>query len=270
MLSVFFCRKRALIDGSTNEFDRTMRLMRFSQTVLRRLQESGANITNSSVANDVLQVRGAIGGHILHLGPSYTDMLSNYDANMKWKLSFGNHYSLPQDIQLVREANESYGAILLQMAPDDLKRVHGIMPGDMYFKARVAKELWNHDENSWSYLERDTELWRDMGDLPITDNSSITSSQPRMFLANNRLLGLAPQSAAEGDLICQFWKCDVALVLRLEETTRLYRIVGRIHLCTSYLKSNLTPVYDPWKDPVEEAGVLHIQMDTNALRLLSC
>lgn len=265
----FFCRRRVLRNGCTNDLDRSMRVMRFSQLVQRLLGDIGATAANRSVTTDVVQVRGAFGGRILHLGPNYTEMLSTYDANKKWKLSFESHYPLPQDVKKLREANESYGATLLAMADRDVSRVRGIEPRDMYSQAKRVDRLWDDNENDWFRQELDNEVGRDMTDTPAITDSTPTSDRPRMFLGNNYLMGLVPQQAKEGDLICQFWKCDVVALLRLEESTGFYRIVGRVHLSTGSLR-DLKPVYVDWKDPIENAQVIYIKMDINTLRLLTC
>ncbi len=265
----FFCRRRILSNGSTNDLDRSMRVMRFSQ-LLQKLLGTSSNITaNLSVTTDVVQVRGAIGGQILHLGPTYKEILSSYDANRQWKLSFESHYPLPQDIQRLREANESYGAILLQMTDGDVKKIRGIESGNMYSKARRVEGPWNSNERDWARQELDNEVGRDMADSPAITNSAVSSGQPRMFLGNNYLLGLVPQDAKEGDLICQFWECDVVALLRLEDATGFYRIVGRVHLSTGLLK-DLKPIYVKWNNPIKNAEVMHIQMGINTLGVLSC
>lgn len=40
--------------------------------------------------------------------------------------------------------------------------------------------------------------------------------EPRLFLGDNGIIGLAPTEAELGDIICEFWGTDVTALLREE------------------------------------------------------
>jgi hypothetical protein len=112
-----------------------------------------------------------------------------------------------------------------------------------------------------------------MGDFhpfeqPVLSHPPTTCSSPRLFLGSNLLLGLAPPEAKEGDVICHFWETDVVALLRKEIESGVYRIVGRVHLSTGYLR-NLEPVYRDWIEPVKRADTIRIEMDVRALYKLT-
>jgi hypothetical protein len=112
-----------------------------------------------------------------------------------------------------------------------------------------------------------------MGDFhpfeqPVLSHPPMTCSSPRLFLGSNLLLGLAPPEAKEGDVICHFWETDVVALLRKEIESGIYRIVGRVHLSTGYLR-NLEPVYRDWVEPVKQADTIRIEMDVRTLYKLT-
>jgi hypothetical protein len=82
------------------------------------------------------------------------------------------------------------------------------------------------------------------------------------------MMGLAPSWAREGDIICQFWKTDATALLRKEDETEIYRVVGRLHLNAGSLK-DLKPVYLEWIDPSSGAESVLIQMDIKTLSALT-
>jgi len=47
-----------------------------------------------------------------------------------------------------------------------------------------------------------------------------TPCEPRLFLSNKEIIGLAPPGTELGDIICQFWATDVTAVLREEPSSR--------------------------------------------------
>jgi len=157
-----------------------------------------------------------------------------------------------------------------------------------------------------------------------------TPCEPRLFLGDKGIIGLAPPEAELGDIICQFWGTDVTAVLRKEpsscslvndavviderpegnktggeapekplvnntvdEPTKsesevtelwdtesghtlsearqpesLYRIIGRVHLSTGYLK-NLEPTYRKLNKPLEGSECIDITMNIHTLAHLT-
>lgn len=267
-----FCRRIVLQNGSTNDLDRSMRIVRFSQLVQRLL---GGDIKDTTdrrvVSTEVIQARGAIGGTILHLGPGYNEIFSSHDENKRWKNSFHDHYQYKKHIKELRERNEAYGAVLLRMDDDgEAAKVCAIDPQQMYSRGIKADQPWNDDANDWFRQELDNQIGRDLSDSPAVANPHAASPQPRMFLGSNFHMGLVPLEAKEGDLICHFWNCDVVALLRHEDNTSFYRVVGRIHLSTGSLDRSSKPVYQDWMSPAKDAQAMCIQMDINTLSLLTC
>jgi hypothetical protein len=79
---------------------------------------------------------------------------------------------------------------------------------------------------------------------------------------------MAPPEAREGDFICQFWKTNVVALVRKEEMSEEYRIVGRVDLVTGHLE-DAKPVYQNWVAPRLQADILGIHMDIRTLSMLT-
>jgi hypothetical protein len=253
----FFCRRRKFQNGAPSDLDRSMRVVRFSQLVQKLLggvTYDTAKLMNASSSQAVLthtsqivQTRAAIIGEILDIGPTYQEMISSSSANKRWRLSFEKWYSLPSHIQTLREANESYSLVLLDMTDQELAKIHSIHPCDLYTKGIIAKSTWNSDESTWDHQEPDNQIGRDTDDIPsnavLPDLTLAKEPEgPHTFLGNNCLMGLAPFRTAPGDKICQFWNSDVVVLLRKEKDSSLYRVIARLHLSRCYLK-DLNPMY---------------------------
>jgi hypothetical protein len=252
---VFFCRRRKFQNGASNDLDRSMRVVRFSQLVQKLLggvtyakpmnaSSSQAVLTHTS---QMVQTRAAIIGEILDIGPTYQEMISSSSANKRWRLSFEKWYSLPSRIQTLREANESYSLVLLDMTDQELAKIRSIHPCDLYTKGIIAKSTWNSNARTWDHQEPDNQTGRDTDDIPsnaiLPDLTLVKEPEgPHMFLGNNCLMGLVPFRTAPGDKICQFWNSDVVVLLRKEKDSSLYRVIGRLHLSRCYLK-DLNPMY---------------------------
>ena len=264
----FFCRRRLLRDGSPNDVDRSMRVVRFSQLV-QKLLGGLDHLPPFSRSDELVQARGALAGHIVSLGPTFSEMISSSVANKSWKLNFSDHYALPDDIEELRKANEAYGIDLLRMKDKKALEFCCFCPTKSYSRATMAYENWNGDENTWSYLARhtldDDQRASDPAKIKHPDDCQC---QPRMFLGTNRIMGLAPSWARKGDIICQFWKTDVTALLRKEGETETYRVVGRLQLNTGSLRG-LEPVYLEWIDPPSGAESVLIQMDIKTLCALT-
>ena len=64
--------------------------------------------------------------------------------------------------------------------------------------------------------------------------SLINPNTPWRFLGSNRTMGLVPPEAQERDLVCRFWGCDVAAVLRWDPDKEFFHIIGRVHVATRW------------------------------------
>jgi hypothetical protein len=142
------------------------------------------------------------------------------------------------------------------------KQVFSIDPQELYSRATLDGGCWDGTKDSWSKMKLGGGFYPP--EQPVLSNPPMTSSSPRLFLGSNLLLSLAPPETKEGDVICQFWETDVVALLRKEIGTGVYRIVGRLHLSTGYLKS-LKPIYLRWIEPVQRADTVRIEMDIRTL-----
>ncbi|KIM99212.1 hypothetical protein OIDMADRAFT_30836 [Oidiodendron maius Zn] len=153
----------------------------------------------------------------------------------------------------------------------------------MYSKAMLTNFEWKPDESNWKLKNpqeansddsgnpmSETEDVRDMSDVPSIVHTVPVILGPRMFLGKHETMGLVPGETEIGDIICQFWQTDVTAVLRKEEKTNIYRIVGRAHLSTGYLTDDLAPKFLPWKKPIKGARTMDIQLDIPTLAFLTC
>jgi hypothetical protein len=218
---------------------------------------------------DVVQLRGATGSEVLHIGPSYNEIISSNMANKQWKSSFKDYYPLPQDVEELRGVYESY-SILLNDPKRNFDKFRGILPSELYSKAIESDRVWNRNEKTWDHQELDHQVGRDLNDSVSITNATFSKGSPRIFLGSNRVMGLVPGETIEGDIICQFWKTDVVAVLRKEDQGEIYRVVGRADISTGWLNADLRPVYSHWKEPVEEAKTMVIQLEIETLAFLTC
>ena len=112
----FFCRRRQLSTQLTNDLDRSMRIVYFSQLLQSLLGAPPPDPHFNYTDDYIVQARGTI-VEIFQLGPTYKGIVSSALANREWKASFQDSYSLPDDIQRPHEANEAYMAKIIYM-PD--------------------------------------------------------------------------------------------------------------------------------------------------------
>jgi hypothetical protein len=131
-------------------------------------------------------------------------------------------------------------------------------------EGHVRRGFWDGSEDNWSRKRRDVHPH----EQPVLSNPPMALSCPRLFLGSNLLLGLAPPEAKEGDVICQFWKTDVSVLLRKEIESGIYRVVGRLYLSTGYLR-NIEAVYRDWIEPIQGADTVRIEMDIRTLAKLT-
>jgi hypothetical protein len=179
----FFCRRRLLRDGSPNGVDRSMRVVRFGQLV-QKLLGGLDHLPPFSRSDELVQARGALAGHLLSLGRTFSEMISSSVANKRWKLNFGDHYAFPDDIEELRKANEAYGIDLLRVKNKKALKFCCVCPTKSYSRATMAYEEWNRDENTWSYLEQHTLVDQRASGPAKIEHPGDCRCQPRMFLGD--------------------------------------------------------------------------------------
>lgn len=105
------------------------------------------------------------------------------------------------------------------------------------------------------------------------------SSEARLYLGDQVVIGLVPDLAEVGDLICQFWDTDVAALLRPVSDSRFYQVVGRAHIFDAknlvnpevkVSKNGTKRLKKGKKSVVKEVNCVVINMDIRTLQSLSC
>lgn len=205
--------------------DRPARLVRFAQLVQRAFN-GAIDITarNRMTKEDLLQLfhaKGYIAGTILHLGTSYQEFLSSFAAERQWKLSWNEHYTGIADLKTLREMDDVYTKKLLEMGEIDQARIQQIHNESSFgFQEKPGKNgkgptSQNENENASN------------PQTPTSQAKTDFSDEPRRFLGSSFAFGFVPPAAREGDLICRFWDCDVAIVLRQQGTDNHFDIIGQ-------------------------------------------
>jgi hypothetical protein len=271
----FYCRQRSLSSESWNTIERSMRTVRFSH-FLQWLLGGGVWLGDQSLPTGaeptgIVRVMGAITGTIKHIGPAFNEIIGSSSANKRWKLSFQSYNYLSQDIRRLREMNEAY-IELLRTRPLLTNDIRWINPRKLWSRGSKMKRRWDSNEESWKIPSPELDAVANELISPDDKFSSVAplgDQQPRMFLGENFLIGMAPYNAKRGDIIVQFWKTDVVALLRKDFEKEVYRVIGKLHLSTGYLE-NLKPVYKEWNDPVEGAEMMVIDMEIETLCVLTC
>lgn len=264
----FFNGKQHSRDEGWSAVDRSMRVVRFSQLVCKILLSPSVPESPPSHANPILiQTRGAVVGHIRHLGPTYTEMMSSSTANKKFKISIHDYYPGAYEGTRLREAYEAYYDRLLKMTDEETGKFCGLQPRERYSRGFLTDVVWSGDDRVFNQKKIDIPEWH-WPDGLIIQNPSREVSDRRIFLGNRETMGLAPAEAQVGDLICLFWKTDVAALLRKEEDRDLYRIVGRLNISTPRVKGSRY-LYVEWKEPHKDAKIVMIQMSILTLNELT-
>lgn len=268
----FFIKKRLFTAGSTNEFDRSMRLVRFSQLLNRLLATSYLHQNFICNPRTLVTIQGAFVSTVTHIGPTYDDIISSSLSNKKWISSFANHECRPQDVTTRREANEAYMETLLAMEPDYVAKIHNVYPNDrqhiLWSRATATSAKWMGTSSQWTHQNLGVHGSSSFTDTSTTEGPVVRSPEPRMFLGSNFHLGLAPSDTQVGDVICQFWECDSVAILRSEG--HILRVVGRADLARDSSMWHLQSTYKNWNSIPDTAPQIIIQMDIDVLSFLTC
>jgi hypothetical protein len=264
----FICDAKTFHDsGATRAYDRAMRIVNFSHLVQSLLRFP---LCPEIVTRDSFFAIAAIGGTILHLGPTYEEMISSSTLCKEWKLCFDTYYSSPLERRDLREANEAYDSFLLKHSEWISHAVFCIHPEDMYSRATPMNDPWDGCDKNWSVKPNTTWATDSLRplDVPTISHYSRKLSLPRVFLGSNLLLGSAPAEAREGDLICLFWEIGVVALLRIEHPYPVYRVIGKLYLSTGYLR-DLKPLYRKFNEPIKGSQTMLIEMDIKTLSILT-
>lgn len=83
------------------------------------------SLTDKISESPTYTARGLVQGCIIHLGPSYSDTVSSFEAEERWKASFGRYYDKSADLSRLRNQDESYTARLVEMTDTDVAKICG-------------------------------------------------------------------------------------------------------------------------------------------------
>jgi hypothetical protein len=264
--------------------DREMRIVAFS-TLLQQIFEDGVeaeiqNIGYMKMSGHQLmtvKARALIEGRILYLGPQHSDVVSSAQASKIWKSSFRKYYNNSQNLARLREQDEAYTAVLLDMDETDLARVSKDPSPDR--QIFISNHAWLSDEvpyrSDYRKWWRQRELNHDQytNRLRFEDEFKPESAleriaEPRRFLGSNTCMGLVHPWAEVGDFICRFWGCDVAAVLR-PDSDNYFIMVGRADMATSWTKKEKRPTPINTTFEFEGGGVVNITLEAHELQKLT-
>jgi Heterokaryon incompatibility protein (HET) len=279
------------------QIDRAMRLVGFSRLVQQLFKggiendmENGATrYTSQHLRASTKMARGLIEGVIIHLGPSYSSTISSFEATRRWRASLEKHYHSSYHLSLLRELDDAYTTALLEMEEEDLAKICEITSPSIEgtdTNAFAANSNWTDGDDihesersvnpsSFDYWKRnrivDPEIQADESERTATGvDTDAVPTEPRRFLASNLTMGLAPPEARQGDLICRFWDCDVAAVLRLDPSKAGFQIIGRADVATGWSITEKQPIAIR-KQRLFEAGggVVMVVLDIPTLQKLT-
>jgi Heterokaryon incompatibility protein (HET) len=292
-LMTFHHLAKPLDDPLPPQIDRAMRLAGFSRLVQRLfdggiendIKDRATRYTPEHLRTSTKMARGLIEGVIIHLGPSYSSVISSFAATRKWRASLEKHYHSSHELSLLRELDDAYTTALLEMEERDLARVCEITSPFIEGTDTNAfatntnwtdgDEIYERDSGSFDHWKNsrmsEHEIQADESERTATgvDNAAVPT-EPRRFLASNLTMGLVPPEARKGDLICRFWDCDVAAVLRLDPSKAGFQIIGRADVATGWSITQKQPIAIRRQRSFEAGGgVVMVVLDIPTLQKLT-
>jgi len=175
---------------------------------------------------------------------------------------FRQHYPQVNDLQQMLELGETYMEVLLKKL-----RKKSSVQMQKYGKTLRNGSLGTFCEETWltgRRKEMDFDKFpKDSGQHQ--PSSAVNDHNPKLFLANNFTLGIAPSGTMAGDVICRFWNTSITAVLRPRQPfvyDKKFEIIGRAHIARS----------PDWEAQVEKksGGVMKMWMDIATLQVLTC
>ena len=177
----------------------------------------------SKLERDEILIPARVSGKIVHLGPTYQEIMSNLKAMASWRASINR--CLHEDEQpSAREESELFLELLEDAEEEDLKIVFSFDREIACPKARTPDCMLKAD--------RDSKLV-DVDNATPPGNSKPISKDPRLFLlggvpdygdSSAGKVGLAPADARVGDYVFLIHGIEKAVVVRKEEGR--VRVVG--------------------------------------------
>jgi len=205
-------------------------LVAFAQFLQRLLQgEAGKEVPRDQVASDALV--GALGyetGTVTEVGPVYSevDIASTFQSLSMEETFFQKaDDNWKRDLEvLTRPETKEFVAKNIHYTSS--KSSHGVRGGRTYKEYKRFRFSRDESRNGpgeskpWGQLEEPTSP----PDLDIDLNQE---EDHRFFVDSRGYLGVATGGIRTSDTICQFQACDVVAILRWQERSCCYSIVGR-------------------------------------------
>jgi hypothetical protein len=164
-----------------------------------------------------------VSGRIVHLGPTYQEMMSNLRALSAWRASI-NRYLSPYEQPSAREESDLFLELLEDVEDEDLKIVESFDRDISVSKPQTPDCLLMADRNCRNFEKMESKT---------TIDPEPASTNPRLFLlggipdageSSSGKVGLAPSRTRVGDYICLIHGTQKAVVVRKEEGK--VRVIG--------------------------------------------
>jgi hypothetical protein len=196
--------------------DRSVRLVKFSQLLQQYLGPKVyhyAKMPTLPKNPRMFEARGFVASEILHLGPTYSDAVRSPREIKAWKQCFHVHYNQASQIEILKKSYDDcyWSSLAWEKLDEKVCNVNS----KVSFGFR-----WNAEESA--------EFKRLSKDEPV--GACVLPGDPQLFLGTETVVGFAPSQAQVGDMICQFWGCDVTIVLRPQGEKDCYQIVGSAYV----------------------------------------
>jgi hypothetical protein len=201
---------------------------------------------------DVFKVPGCIVGTIVHLGPSYNDIMSKPENSGEWTLAIEVHlsewidrYQQNREIEMgwTFEENEAFQEVLEELDNADKERIFSFDQGfswdtrDFTWDTRNSRPSYDHYKagcrnafiTNKTVVEQSYLKGASCDDLRLGLLSKEISCKDEVSA-----ICLLPSKARMGDFICQFPRHDLAAVVRRSEDLVTY--IGCAGLAKGYDK----------------------------------
>ncbi|CAG9939562.1 unnamed protein product [Clonostachys rosea f. rosea IK726] len=188
-----------------NDVDRAAKLIRFSQLLQNVFEGEVAKEVKSSLdvtwSGLFYTARAYIAGEILKIGPTPSEVASSIRADKSWRLSFSRVFKELDEQQKARSDYEAFSKKMLDWSESYLAGI---------------KKLDSHSSYGFQFVDPGPSPFDEQENKEAEDKPA--HSEARLVLGDGGIVGVVPGDAQEGDYICTFLGCNVAVVVRKLET----------------------------------------------------
>lgn len=215
-----------------------------TQTELDVDEAEDVEDTESPLQQGKILIPCRVSARIVHLGPTYQEIMSNLKAVATWKASMNRHL-FSNELPSAREESDLFLELLEEVEDEDLKIVESFDRDISVPKPRTPDCLLEADRKCKNFDEMENNTFV---------NVEPTSTDPRIFLlggvpdyggASSGTVGLAPHKTRVGDYICLVEGTQKAIVVRKEKGK--VNVIGTAaaaqnrHIACDVKKEELTP-----------------------------